>query len=176
MKKNIYSKLFLLLFIALLIVVFVQNDFAQYLTLESIKANQDALNSYYQKNPLNTVIYFSIVYITVTALSLPGATILTLMAGVVFGNLIGLLIVSFTSTIGATIAFLVSRFLLQTWVEKKFSKQLNSINQGIEKEGAFYLFSLRLVPLFPFFMINLLMGLTRIKTFTFYWVSQIGMF
>ena len=116
------------------------------------------------------------IYIAVTALSLPGAAVLTLAGGALFGLGVGTVAVSFASTIGATLACLVSRFLLREWVQNKFGDKLMTINNGIEKEGAFYLFSLRLVPIFPFFVINLLMGLTRMKLFTFFWVSQIGMF
>lgn len=114
-------------------------------------------------------------YIAVTALSLPGSIILTLAGDAVFGLLSGTLIVSFASSIGATLAFLAARFLLRDWVKTKFSVRLQAIDDGVSREGAFYLFTLRLVPLFPFFMINLAMGLTPIKTRTFYWVSQVGM-
>ena len=115
------------------------------------------------------------IYIVVTALSLPGAAVMTLAGGAMFGFWIGCIVVSFASTIGATIACFVARFLLRDWVQNRFGDKLTSINKGIEKEGAFYLFSLRLVPIFPFFVINLAMGLTSIKLMTFYWVSQIGM-
>jgi uncharacterized membrane protein YdjX (TVP38/TMEM64 family) len=115
------------------------------------------------------------IYIAVAALSLPGAAILTLAAGALFGNLAGLIMVSFASSIGATLAFLVSRFLLKDYVQKKFGDKLKAINEGVAKEGAFYLFTLRLVPVFPFFVINLAMGLTPIKTLAFYLVSQVGM-
>jgi uncharacterized membrane protein YdjX (TVP38/TMEM64 family) len=114
-------------------------------------------------------------YIAVTALSLPGAAVLTLAGGGLFGLMVGTIAVSFASTIGATLACLVSRFLLREWVQSKFGDRLATINSGIEKEGAFYLFSLRLVPIFPFFVINLVMGLTRMRLSTFFWVSQIGM-
>ena len=119
--------------------------------------------------------FFSL-YVVVTALSLPGAAIMTLAAGALFGLVWGVVIVSFASTIGATLAFLVSRYLFRDTVQKRFAGRLKSINKGIEDEGAFYLFTLRLVPIFPFFLINILMGLTPIKTFTYYWVSQLGMF
>ena len=115
-------------------------------------------------------------YVAVTALSLPGATLMTLVGGALFGTALGIAIISFASTIGATCAFLLSRYLFKDWVQKRFSKQLATINEGIEKEGSYYLFTLRLVPLLPFFIINLVMGLTSIKTFSFYWVSQVGMF
>jgi uncharacterized membrane protein YdjX (TVP38/TMEM64 family) len=118
---------------------------------------------------------FFVVYVAVTALSLPGAAIMTLAGGAVFGLLWGTVLVSFASSIGATLAFLASRFLLRDWVQARFGERLRAINAGVEKEGGFYLFTLRLVPVFPFFMINLLMGLTPMRAWTFYWVSQVGM-
>ena len=114
-------------------------------------------------------------YIAVTGLSLPGAAVLTLAGGAVFGVLLGTLIVSFASSIGATLAFLAARFLFRDWVKSRFSARLQSIDDGVRRDGAFYLFTLRLVPVFPFFMINLAMGLTPMKVRTFYWVSQVGM-
>ncbi len=121
------------------------------------------------------LIGFCGIYIISTILSIPGASFLTLLSGALFGIFIGTIVVSIASTIGATLAFLGSRFLLKNWVEKKFSSYLDKINLGIEKEGSFYLFSLRLIPIFPFFMVNLLMGITKIKTSTYIWVSQLGM-
>ncbi len=118
---------------------------------------------------------YGLLYISVTGLSLPGAAILTLAGGAIFGVFWGTLIVSFASSIGATLAFLASRFLFRDSVKDKFGEQLKAIDEGVAKEGAFYLFTLRLIPVFPFFMINLLMGLSNMKTWTFYWVSQIGM-
>ncbi|MEP0174382.1 MAG: FAD-dependent oxidoreductase [Paraglaciecola sp.] len=150
-------------------------DLGQYLTLDSLKANQEALAEFIQENWLQAFLGYLILYIIVTALSLPGAAILTLGAGALFGLGWGLVLASFASTIGATIAFLVSRFLLRDWVKNSFSQKIASIDAGIEKDGAFYLLSLRLVPLFPFFIINLVMGVTSIRTITYYWVSQVGM-
>jgi len=172
MNKN---KIAIVVLVAGLIWLFFSTDASQYLTLESIKANQASFNNFYQQSPWQTALIFFFIYIAVTALSLPGAAIMTLAAGFVFGNFTGLLIVSFASTIGATLAFLVSRFLLRNWVQEKFADKLKAINKGVEKEGAYYLFTLRLVPLFPFFLINLLMGLTPMRTLTFLLVSQIGM-
>lgn len=150
-------------------------DLASYLSLDSLKNNSRYLEELYRSNQvLFFVGYFSLYVITI-ALSIPGATVLTLAAGAFFGLATGLVLVSFASTIGATLAFLVSRFLFQDWVELRFGRRLKSFNEGLEKEGAFYLFSLRLIPIFPFFMINLLMGLTPLRTWTFYWVSQLGM-
>jgi uncharacterized membrane protein YdjX (TVP38/TMEM64 family) len=115
------------------------------------------------------------IYIGVTALSLPGAVVMTLAGGALFGFVVGTVVVSFASTIGASAACIVSRFLLRDWVQARFGKHLTPIHAGIEKEGAFYLFTVRLIPVFPFFMINLLMGLTKMPIITFFWVSQLGM-
>lgn len=150
-------------------------DLGQYLTLESLKSNQQQLTSFIQQNWLQAFIGYFLLYVVVTALSLPGAAILTLGAGALFGLGWGLVLASFASTIGATFAFLVSRFLLRDWVKKTFSNKIKAIDEGIAKDGAFYLLSLRMVPLFPFFVINLVMGVTGIRTLTYYWVSQVGM-
>jgi uncharacterized membrane protein YdjX (TVP38/TMEM64 family) len=115
------------------------------------------------------------VYILATSLSLPGAAVLTLAGGALFGLLVGTVVVSFASTIGATLACFVSRFVLRDWVQRRFGQRLVTVNQGVEREGSFYLFTLRLVPIFPFWIINLVMGLTRMKLSTFFWVSQVGM-
>jgi len=147
----------------------------QYLTLEYIKTSQDKFHALYQSHRFGVIAAYMGIYIAVAALSLPGAAVLTLAGGALFGLTVGTVAVSFASTIGATLACLFSRFLLREWVQNKFGDKLVTINDGIEKEGAFYLFSLRLVPIFPFFVINLLMGLTRMRLFTFFWVSQIGM-
>lgn len=172
MKK---SKLLLLAVVVALLGSFFYFDLGQYLNLEYLKSQQAALNTYYLENAALTIAVFFIVYVAVTALSLPGAALMTLLAGAIFGVVSGTVIVSFASSIGATLAFLASRFLLRDWVQSKFGDKLTAINSGVEKEGAFYLFTLRLVPAFPFFMINLVMGLTPIKTITYYLVSQVGM-
>jgi pyruvate/2-oxoglutarate dehydrogenase complex dihydrolipoamide dehydrogenase (E3) component/uncharacterized membrane protein YdjX (TVP38/TMEM64 family) len=151
-------------------------DLGQYLSLDYFKARQSDVMAYYAEHRLATVVGFFILYVAVTGLSLPGAAVMTLVAGAIFGLLWGVVIVSFASTIGATLAFLASRFVLRDFVQQKFGDRLAAINKGIEKDGALYLFTLRLVPAFPFFVINLVMGLTPIKTLTFYWVSQLGMF
>lgn len=150
-------------------------DLGQYLTLEYLKASHERLQALYLHNPIPFIAGYMGVYITVTALSLPGAAVLTLAGGGLFGFWIGTLVVSFASTIGASLACLVARFLLRDWVQNRFGDKLVTINAGIEKEGSFYLFTLRLVPIFPFFVINLLMGLTRMRLVTFFWVSQVGM-
>ena len=150
-------------------------DLGQYLNLQTLKAQQQAIEAFRTDNPgLSIAVYFS-AYVVMAALSLPGAALLTLAGGAVFGLLWGVVIVSFASSIGATLAFLISRFLLRDWVQQRFGQRLQAIDEGVKREGAFYLFTLRLVPVFPFFIINLLMGLTPIKTRTFYWMSQVGM-
>ncbi|MFZ4748138.1 MAG: FAD-dependent oxidoreductase [Sphingomonas sp.] len=151
-------------------------DLGQYLTLEALKAQQAAIDAFYRGKPLLVIAAFFAIYVIVTALSVPGAAIMTLAAGAIFGVATGTVLVSFASSIGATLAFLGSRYLFRDGVQARFGAQLRGINEGVARDGAFYLFSLRLVPLFPFFAINLLMGLTPIRTWTFYWVSQLGMF
>jgi len=169
------SKLILFAIIAILMTLFFSFDLQQYLSLESFQAQRADIINYYVLNPWETILIFLAIYVIVTGLSLPGATILTLAAGAIFGVVNGTIIVSFASTIGATLAFLVSRYLFKDFVQQRFKQQLGPINRGIEKDGAFYLLALRLVPAFPFFVINLVMALTPIKTWKFYWVSQIGM-
>ncbi|MEA3264768.1 MAG: FAD-dependent oxidoreductase [Pseudomonadota bacterium] len=151
-------------------------DLGQYLTLEALKTQQAAIDAFYRANPLLVIAAFFAIYVILTALSVPGAAIMTLAAGAIFGVVIGTVLVSFASSIGATLAFLGSRYLFRDGVQARFGAQLRGINEGVERDGAFYLFSLRLVPVFPFFAINLLMGLTPIRTWTYYWVSQLGMF
>ena len=150
-------------------------DLGQYLNLAALKGAQEQLQAQAQAQPLLASLGFFAIYVAVTALSLPGAALMTLAAGAIFGLGWGLLIVSFASSVGATLAFLVSRHLLRDSIQNRYGKSLKSINQGVERDGAFYLFALRLVPAFPFFLINLVMGLTPLKTWTFYWVSQLGM-
>jgi pyruvate/2-oxoglutarate dehydrogenase complex dihydrolipoamide dehydrogenase (E3) component/uncharacterized membrane protein YdjX (TVP38/TMEM64 family) len=147
----------------------------RYVSLEYFQAQRAAIEAYFAAHPLGTAAAYFAIYVAVTGLSLPGAAILTLAGGAVFGLLWGTVIVSFASTIGATLAFLASRFVLRDWVQARFGDKLKPVNDGIAREGAFYLFALRLVPAFPFFVINLAMGLTPIRVRTFYWVSQLGM-
>lgn len=165
----------LALFIAALTAWFAL-DLGQYLTLDALKAQQAAIEQFYQANPLLVLAAFFLIYVALTALSVPGAAIMTLAAGAFFGVATGTVLVSFASSIGATLAFLGSRYLFRDAVQARFGAQLRGINEGVARDGAFYLFSLRLVPVFPFFAINLLMGLTPIRTWTYYWVSQLGMF
>ena len=157
------------------IVAYFVFDLGQILSLENFKASQADIVAAKDANPVLYISGFFLLYVAVTGLSIPGAAIMTLIAGALFGVLIGTIIVSFASTMGATLAFLSARFVLRDWVQGKFGERLRAIDEGLEKDGAFYLFTLRLIPVFPFFVINLLMGLTRIKTGTFFWVSQIGM-
>ncbi|WP_305845720.1 FAD-dependent oxidoreductase [Photobacterium kishitanii] len=172
MKNN---KILLLVVIATIISTWFYFDLSHFLTLEYAKREQLALQHHITENPVIAYVSFFSLYVLVTALSIPGASILTLLGAALFGFWTSLIIVSFSSTIGATLAFLSSRFILRDWVQSKFGHRLATLNKGIEKEGAFYLLSLRLIPVFPFFLINLLMGLTSIKTRTFFWVSQLGM-
>ena len=172
MNKN---KLLLALGVVVVIVAFFAFDLGRYFSLAYLKSSQAQFAALYESQPALVIGVYLLVYVAATALSLPGATILTLAAGAVFGLLIGTVIVSFASSIGATLAFLAARFLLRDSVQSRFGARLAEIDKGVQKEGAFYLFTLRLVPLVPFFVINLLMGLTRMKVATFYWVSQLGM-
>jgi pyruvate/2-oxoglutarate dehydrogenase complex dihydrolipoamide dehydrogenase (E3) component/uncharacterized membrane protein YdjX (TVP38/TMEM64 family) len=150
-------------------------DLSQYLSLEYIKEQQASFSEFYKENTLLAMGAFLAIYIVSTALSLPGAALLTLLGGALFGLLVGTILVSFASSIGATLAFLVSRLLLRDWVQGKFGSYLKSFNEGVKRDGGFYLFTLRLIPAVPFFVINLVMGLTPMKAITFYGVSQLGM-
>ncbi|MFA7383584.1 MAG: TVP38/TMEM64 family protein [Desulfurivibrionaceae bacterium] len=174
-NTKVINKFVILGIIILSLAIFGYFDLGRYFTLAYLKTSQEKFQALYQSRPLLVIISYMAIYIAVTALSLPGAVVMTLAGGALFGVAIGTVAISFASTIGATLACAVSRFLLREWVQDKFGDRLATINRGIEKEGAFYLFSLRLVPIFPFFLINLAMGLTRIRLFTFFWVSQIGM-
>jgi uncharacterized membrane protein YdjX (TVP38/TMEM64 family) len=169
------SKIQLIAIIAFLVALFIYFDLSNYFTLAYLQSQQVAFANYYSAHPILTLLAYGVIYIVVTGLSLPGATIMTLAGGALFGLLWGTIIVSIASTIGATLAFLAARFLFRESLERKFSSQLKLINDGIEKDGGYYLFTLRLVPLFPFFAINLIMGLTKMQAATFFWVSQIGM-
>jgi uncharacterized membrane protein YdjX (TVP38/TMEM64 family) len=175
MNEKRLRKVLLVAALAVLIAAFWMLDLGQYLTLSYIKASQGRFEVYYAGHrPLVISIYMGI-YVLVAALSLPGAAVMTLAGGALFGLLVGTVAVSFASTTGATLACLVSRSLLRDWVQKRFGGKLEAINRGVEEEGAFYLFTLRLIPVFPFFVINLVMGLTRMRLLTFFWVSQVGM-
>ena len=170
-----FSRFLLLSMIATLVAIFFIFDLQQYLTLEALNVKQSTIESYRNDNYGLTVLIYASIYIAVTCLSLPGATVLTLAGGAIFGLLWGTVIVSFASTIGATLAFLAARFLFRDTVKSRFGSRIQEIDEGINRDGVFYLLTLRLIPLFPFFMINLALGLTALKTRTYYWVSQVGM-
>ncbi|EGQ8491803.1 TVP38/TMEM64 family protein [Vibrio cholerae] len=170
MYKKLIIAIVLIAIAALLV-----TQFSQYLTLDVAKAKQAELANYIDAHLLQAALIYFVVYVLLTAFSIPGATVVTLLGAALFGFWLSLLLASFASTIGATLAFLSSRFLLRDWVQAKFADKLQTINQGIERDGAFYLLSLRLIPIFPFFLINLVMGLTPISTWRYYWVSQLGM-
>ncbi len=169
------KKLLLLLALVVAAVLAWRAGLGDMLTLEALKARQAEFQALYAAQPVQVLAAFFALYVAVTGLSLPGAAILTLAAGALFGLITGTILVSFASTLGATFAFLAARYLFRTPVEARFGDRLAAINRGLEKDGAFYLFTLRLVPIFPFFLINLLMGLTRVPTLTFALVSQVGM-
>jgi uncharacterized membrane protein YdjX (TVP38/TMEM64 family) len=173
--RQFAKKAAIVLLIIVCLVAFNYLGLGQYLTLDYLQQSQERFARLYAARPLAVIASYLLIYIMVTALSLPGAVIMTLAGGALFGLVVGTVVISFASTIGATLACLVSRFLLRDWVQKKFGDRLAPINRGIEEEGGFYLFTMRLVPAFPFFLINLAMGMTRISLFQYYWVSQIGM-
>ncbi len=169
------AKIALAAVIIALIAAFFLFDLQQYFSLEYLKSQKDALNALYNDKPWLVAGLFFLLYVAFAALALPAATILTLAGGAIFGFWAGVLLVSFASSIGATLAFIFTRFLFHDSIQSKFGDRLEAVNKGIEKEGAFYVFGLRLVPLFPFFVINSLLALTKLKVWTFYWASQIGM-
>lgn len=175
MNKIPVKKVVIVLLIIIFIALFKIFDLGQYLTLSYIKGSQQRFAELYSENKVLVVGAYMFIYILVTSLSLPGAAVMTLAGGALFGLVTGALAVSFASTIGATLACFVSRFLLRDWVQGKFGDKITKVNQGVEKEGAFYLFTMRLIPVFPFWMINLVMGVSRMPIRTFFWVSQIGM-
>ena len=172
MKRN---RIILLVAIVALVVLFFALGLHRYVNLEFFQAQRALLLGFYDDHPVLTIVVFLVGYIAMAALSIPGATIVTLAAGAVFGLPLGLVLVSFASSIGATLACLLARYLFRDAVQNRFAKFLRPINQGVERDGAFYLFAMRLVPAIPFFVINLAMGLTPIRLWTFYWVSQLGM-
>lgn len=169
------GKVALLLLLVAAVAAYFLFDLGAYLTLENLRARRSDLAGLLETQPLLLIGGFFLGYVAVTALSLPGAAIMTLAAGAIFGLWMGTLIVSFASSIGASLAFLTSRYLLRDWVKARFGQRVAAIDRGIEKDGAFYLFTLRLIPAFPFFLVNLAMGLTGMRLLTFYIVSQIGM-
>ncbi len=170
------GKLLVLVLVAGLIGAFFALDLRAYLSLEFFKSQQAELQAYYAAHPAKTILIYFAGYVIMAALSLPGAAITTLAGGALFGLVVGVIVVSFASSIGATLAFLASRYLLRDAIQAKYGDRLKAINEGMAKDGAFYLFTIRMIPAIPFFVANLAMGITPIKTRTFYWVSQLGMF
>ncbi len=169
------KKLVILLLLGAILAAFFFFDLGSYLTIQGMKGAAAQVDEVYRHNPLLVIALFFLIYVAVTAASLPGAAVLTLAAGALFGVVTGTIVVSFASTIGATLAFLASRTVLRETIERRFGDRLAAVNAGLERDGAFYLFTLRMIPAFPFFVVNLVMGLTRIRTWTYAWVSQIGM-
>jgi uncharacterized membrane protein YdjX (TVP38/TMEM64 family) len=157
------------------VIAFRAFDPGQFLTLSYLKESRTAFALLYREHRMTVILVYTAIYILATSISLPGAVVLTLAGGAIFGLWTGTLVVSFASTIGATLACIVSRFILRDWVQTKVGEKLKTVNDGIEKEGAFYLFTLRLIPIFPFWLINLVMGLTKMPLRKFFWVSQVGM-
>ncbi len=169
------AKVLLVLGIAALAAAFFLFGLHEYLSITYLKASQEAFQTYYAAHPLTAAAVYMAAYVLITALSLPGAAVMTLAGGALFGLWTGLLFVSFASSVGATLAFLAARFLLRDYIQDRFGERLAAVNRGIEQDGALYLLTLRLVPVFPFFIINLVMGLTALRPAVFYFVSQIGM-
>ena len=169
------SRIILFIVVALVISAFFVFDLTEFFTVDFFETQRDAIAAFQDENPWLVVCVFFLIYVLVTGTSLPGAAILTLVAGALFGLVQGVILVSFASSIGATMAFSITRFLFRDAVHKSFARYLTAIDRGVEREGAFYLFALRLVPAVPFFVVNLAMALTPIPTWRFYWVSQLGM-
>lgn len=167
--------LVLLALAVVLIAAYFVFDLGRVFSLATFKSHQAVINAYYAAHPLRTAALFALLYISVTAISLPGTALLTVSAGAIFGLVPGVLLVSFASAAGATLAFLSSRYFLRDWVQRRFGAQLAAFNRGIERDGAYYLMFLGLTPVFPYFLINLVMGITPMRVLTFYWASQAGM-
>jgi uncharacterized membrane protein YdjX (TVP38/TMEM64 family) len=168
------KKLLLMVFIVVVFSI-LYFDLLNFLTLEKVKGSIDEIKLWRNESPLKVIAGFSLLYIVITALSLPGAALFSLSASALFGLAEGIVIAIFSSSIGALLAFLISRYMFREIIKKRFPEQLNTIDNGIKRQGSFYLFSLRLVPVIPFFLVNMLMGVTAVRSWTFYWVSVIGM-
>ena len=173
---NKILKIFIILIFAGTISFGLLFDYSQYFSFETVKSQHDKLNEFIKLNYSLSVVVFFIIYVIVTAFALPFGALKTILAGALFGLIPGVILTSFASSIGSTLCLLMSRFVLRDYIEKKYSTYLKKINEGIKKDGIYYLFFLRLSPIFPFFIINLVFGLTKMKALTFYLVSQIGMF
>ncbi|MEG6550243.1 TVP38/TMEM64 family protein [Desulfocurvibacter africanus] len=175
MTKSTLKKLLIIAAVALILALFFALDLGQYFSLDYLKQSRARFAALYEQHTLLVLGAYFGIYVVSTALSLPGATVLTLGAGALFGFWTGLVLASFASTLGATLACFLARYLLRGWVQKRFEDRLQRVNEGVRREGAFYLFTMRLVPIFPFFLINVAMGLTPMRIWTFAWVSQLGM-
>ncbi len=173
LKKN--KSVIVLSFFLIVTFLYYFFDLQYFITFESVKLYQAILIKFFEDNPHLFLFFYFITYVILTSFSLPGATVLTIVGGGIFGIFVGTIVVSFASSIGATFAMLISRYLARKWVQKKFSKEMQKINHRINMEGIYYLIFLRLLPLIPFFVVNLVMGLTSVRTVTFFWVSQLGM-
>lgn len=173
MRKII--RIFLIVVFAVGVFVFVKNDYYAYLSLDHIKNSLETFKLYDSYNPYLTRISFFLAYVAIVAMTIPGATALTLLAGALYGLFWGTILVSFAASIGSALAFLASRYLFRDWVLQKFDDKVKMFDEGLKKDGIFYLLSLRLMPIFPFFLINIIMGLSNMSVITFYWVSQLGM-
>jgi len=169
------KKIFVLLAVILLSLILSFTELKNLFTLESIQENYNTIRNFYLNNKLSVMFLFSLIYIISAALALPFALMLTILSGAIFGLTLGIIIASFSSTIGATICFLISRYIAKDFIQNKYKKQLLKFNEGFKKEGAFYLFAIRLTPIFPFFIVNIVMGLLQITTIKFYFISQIAM-
>lgn len=175
MRAGLVKRLLLVLVLALVVALFFLFDLGRYLTLDYLKASRDSFQALYEQRAIAMLAAYFVLYVVVTMLSLPGGAVMGLAGGALFGFWPAVLVVSFASTIGATLACALARYLLRDYVQRRFGERLRPINEGVEREGPFYLFTLRLIPLFPFFVVNLVMGLTPMRLGTYYWVSQLGM-
>ncbi|BCS87290.1 TVP38/TMEM64 family protein [Pseudodesulfovibrio sediminis] len=176
MTAGMFKKLLIVSLIVGVIAAYFLFDLGQYFSLEYLKDSREHLQALYAEHTVLVLGVYFLLYVVTTALALPAATVLTLAGGAMFGLVTGVIVVSFASTIGAAMAFIVARYLVGDYVQNKFGDKLSSINKGIEEDGAFYLFTLRLIPVFPFFVINTVIALTPMRFFTYFWVSQVGMF
>lgn len=176
MQTGTVKRLMIVGVVACLVASYILFDLGQFFSLEYLKESRERFQTLYAEHTVLVIGAYFLLYVTATALALPAATVITLAGGALFGFATGTIVVSFASSIGAAVAFVVARYLLRDWVQGRFGDKLEKINQGIEKDGAFYLFTLRLIPLFPFFVVNTVIALTPMRLFTYYWVSQVGMF
>jgi len=175
-QSSSLKRLLMLCVIGALIASYFVFDLGHFFSLEYFKESKERFLDLYNQHTFTFIAVYFCIYVAVTALALPAATIISLTGGAMFGLVTGVIVVSFASSIGAAVAFIISRYVLRDWVQGRFGDKLAKVNAGIEEEGAFYLFTLRLIPIFPFFVINTVIALTPMRLRTFYWVSQLGMF